>query len=138
MKNRNLFLENTHRDTHTHTISCVQFLWASTQMPGSDLAVDRPQLRTELMQMTNFPLLLLWPLLSSLVRTPKNGMKLLLANLASFSLTSPPAQWLLPQPPALPWETDNFLFLSGIEGEDHPFLTADAENSSFLFLLFDH
>lgn len=107
-------------------------------MPGSDLAVDRPQLRTELMQMTNFPLLLLWPLFSSLVRTPKNGMKLLLANLANFSLPSPPAQRLLPQPPALPWEIDNFLFLSGIEGEDHPFLTADAENSSFLFLLFDH
>lgn len=107
-------------------------------MPGSDLAVDRPQLQTELMQMTNFPLLLLWPLFSSLVRTPKNGMKLLLANLASFSLTSPPAQWLLLQPPALPWEIDNFLFLSGIEGEDHPFLPADAENSSFIFLLFDH
>lgn len=119
-------------------MSCVQFLWASTQMPGSDPAVDRPQLQTDLMQMANFPLLLLRPLFSSLVRTPKNGVKLLLGNLASFSLTYPPAQWLLPQPPALPWEPDNFLFLSGIEGEDHPFLTADAENSRFLFLLFDH
>lgn len=61
-------------------------------------------------------------------------MRLLLANLAGASLASPPAQWLLPQPPALPWEPDNFLFLSGIEGEDHPFLTANAENSRFLFL----
>lgn len=115
-------------------MSCVQFLWASTQMPDSDPAVDCPQLQTELMQMANFPLLRLWPLFSSLVRTPENGMKLLLVSLASFSLTYPPAQWLLPQPPALPWEPGNFLLLSGIEGEDHPFVTADGENSSFLYL----
>lgn len=63
-------------------------------------------------------------------------MKLLLANLASLSFTSPLAQWLLPQPPALPWEPDNFLFLSGIEGEDHPFLAADAENSTVFFVFF--
>lgn len=63
-------------------------------------------------------------------------MKLLLANLASISLTSPPAQWLLPQPSALPSEPDNFLFLSVIEGEEHPFLTADAENSTLFFFFF--
>lgn len=97
---------------------------------GSSLAAHGPGVKD------NVPLLHIEPLFSSLVRTPKNGMRLLLANLAGASLASPPAQWLLPQPPALPWEPDNFLFLSGIEGEDHPFLTANAENSPFLFLLF--
>lgn len=63
-------------------------------------------------------------------------MKLLLANLASTSFSSPPAQWLLPQPPVLPWEQDNFLFLSGIEGEDYSFLTANAEESTVFFSSF--
>lgn len=37
-----------------------------------------------------------------------------------------------PNPQLSPGKPDNFLFPSGIEGEDHPFLTANAENSSFL------
>lgn len=105
-------------------------------MPCSGSAVGRPKLHIGLIRMANFPLLLLWPLFSRLVRSPKNGMKLLLANLASVSFPSPPAWWLLPQPLALPWEPENFLFLSGIEGEDHHFLTADAENSTAFFFFF--
>ena len=105
-------------------------------MPCSGPDVGRPKLHIGLIRMANFPLFLLWPLFSRLVRSPKNGMKLLLANLASVSFPSPPARWLSPQPLALPWEPENFLFLSGIEGEDHPFLTPDAENSiAFFFFL---